>query len=495
MSAPHHLYQENIMTTAIWWIRRDLRLTDNQALTYALAHAEHVIPVFVLDPGLLNSSYNSAKRLAFLLGGLRQLATDLQAKGSYLVIRQGRPIDELAVLIAESRAEAIFAEADYSPYARRRDDQIAEHLPLQLVHGLTVHPPTAVMKTDGTPYTVYTPFSRAWKTLPISPANAVLPAPGFISTTAGLPSVPLPTDPSLPDTVPFVPGEAEAHRRLKAFVGQLGPATSYTSGDNYPIFDYADTRNRMDLAGTSQLSPYLRFGMLSARQTVATALKAIEIAPTTQTRNGATTWLNELIWREFYISILYHFPQVRQGSFRPNYDDVPWDNNVEAFAAWCAGRTGYPIVDAAMRQLVQSGWMHNRARMIVASFLVKDLLIDWRWGERFFMQHLIDGDPAANNGGWQWTAGTGTDAAPYFRIFNPILQGQRFDPNGAYIRRWMPELMNVPDKYIHAPWKTPNQVQQQTGCRIGQDYLAPMVDHMWARARTLVAYRQAKDSR
>lgn len=481
------------MNTVIWWLRRDLRLTDNQALAYALAHAEQVIPTFVFDPGLLDSPYRSAKRLGFLLGGLRQLAADLQVRGSYLVIRQGRPIDELTALVAESQAELIVAEADYSPYARRRDDQIARRLPLKLIDGLTVHPPTAVLKADGTPYTVYTPFNRAWKALPTPQANAVSPAPALITTPAGLSSISLPTEPDLADTTAFIPGEAEAHRRLHLFAGQLSPTTSRTEGDHYPIFSYADTRNRMDLVGTSQLSPYLRFGMLSARQAVATALEALEVASTTQAHNGATSWLNELIWREFYIAIIYHFPQVRRRSFRPGYDDIAWDNNLEAFAAWCEGRTGYPVVDAAMRQLVQTGWMHNRARMIVASFLVKDLLIDWRWGERFFMQHLIDGDPAANNGGWQWTAGTGTDATPYFRIFNPILQAQKCDPYGVYIRRWSPELANVPDKYIHIPWEMPEQLQQQAGCRIGQDYPAPMVDHNWARTRTLAAYNPAKD--
>ncbi len=396
--------------------------------------------------------------------------------------------------MAEGQAELIVAEADYSPYARNRDDHIAGRLPLQLVGGLTVHPPAEVLKADASPYTVYTPFSRAWKAFPSPGASALLPAPGFITTPAGLTSLPLPSEPALPATVPFKPGEAEAQRRLKQFAGQFDSTTTRITGDDYPIFSYADDRNRMDLAATSHLSPYLRFGMLSARQAVVMALAAGDLAPTSQARKGATTWLNELIWREFYISILYHFPQVRARNFRPDYDDIPWDNNEQAFAAWSEGRTGYPVVDAAMRQLVQTGWMHNRARMIVASFLVKDLLIDWRWGERFFMQHLIDGDPAANNGGWQWTAGTGTDAAPYFRIFNPMLQSQKFDPEGAYIRRWVPELANVTDKYIHTPWHMSAQLQQQAGCRIGQDYPAPLVDHKWARSRTLTAYKQAKDN-
>jgi deoxyribodipyrimidine photo-lyase len=204
------------------------------------------------------------------------------------------------------------------------------------------------------------------------------------------------------------------------------------------------------------------------------------------------TWLNELIWREFYISILMHFPEVRRRSFREVYRHLLWDNDREAFLAWQEGRTGYPIVDAAMRQLLATGWMHNRARMIVASFLTKDLLVDWRWGERHFMQHLIDGDPAANNGGWQWTAGTGTDAAPYFRVFNPVLQSNRYDPEGAYIRRWVPELADVPDEVIHHPWTMSRAQQERSGCIVGLDYPAPIVEHKVARERAIAAYDRAR---
>ncbi len=200
--------------------------------------------------------------------------------------------------------------------------------------------------------------------------------------------------------------------------------------------------------------------------------------------------MNELVWREFYSAILYHFPYVRQMAFRPAMRQISWRNDPADFAAWAAGRTGYPVVDAAMRQLNTTGWMHNRARMIVASFLTKDLLVDWRWGERYFMQQLLDGDPAANNGGWQWTAGTGTDAAPYFRVFNPVLQGIKFDPQGAYVRRWTPELAAVPDEFIHTPWKMPVELQRSAGCIIGKDYPAPIVDHAAARQRVLAAYRQ-----
>jgi deoxyribodipyrimidine photo-lyase len=232
--------------------------------------------------------------------------------------------------------------------------------------------------------------------------------------------------------------------------------------------------------------------MLSARQAVMASLQTIKAAPNAEARQGAETWLDELIWREFYIHILYHFPHVRAMSFREDLRHVAWNDDETAFAAWCAGRTGYPIVDAAMRQLAQTGWVHNRARMIVASFLVKDLLIDWRRGERWFMQHLVDGDPAANNGGWQWTAGTGTDAAPYFRVFNPVLQGQKFDPDGTYVRRWVPELAGVPDKFIHQPWAMPPALQRQVGCTIGQHYPAPIVDHAHARERTIAAYAHAR---
>jgi len=473
------------MTTAIWWARRDLRLADNQALAAALAGAERLIPVFCLDPAILSSDIvgDAAKgRVAFLFDGLRRLDADLRARGSRLIVRQGDPVEELARLVAESGAVAVFAEEDYWHYGRQRDARAAAALPLHLAGGLTIHPPEAVLKPDGSPYTVFTPFSRAWKALPTP--GAVLAAPDSLPALPPLDGLPIPDEPCLPPTRPFRPGEAEAQRRFWSFVG----------GDDPAIYRYGESRDRPDLAGTSQLSPYLRFGMLSARQAAVSALGAIETAPNAQARNGAETWLTELIWREFYLSIQAHFPETERYSFRASLRDIVWDNDETAFAAWCQGQTGYPVVDAAMRQLEQTGWMHNRARMIVASFLVKDLLIDWRWGERWFMQHLVDADPAANNGGWQWTAGTGTDAAPYFRIFHPVLQGKKHDPEGAYVRRWVPELARVPGRYIHAPWEMPPEVQRAIGCVIGQDYPSPIIDHAWARERVLAAYAQARQN-
>jgi deoxyribodipyrimidine photo-lyase len=288
--------------------------------------------------------------------------------------------------------------------------------------------------------------------------------------------------------VPFAPGEVEAQRRLADFAFRdKGP-------DGPPISRYAEHRNRLDLAGTSTLSPYLRLGMLSARQATNAADRAYRDDYGGAGSEGAMAWLNELIWREFYLSILFHFPHVAKGSFRRQYDRIRWRNDPEQFAAWCAGRTGYPVVDAAMRQLQETGWMHNRARMIVASFLVKDLLIDWRWGERWFMQHLVDGDPASNNGGWQWSAGVGTDAAPYFRIFNPVLQGKKFDPQGNYVRRWLPALARVPDYLLHEPWRMSREEQREAGCAIEVDYPAPIVDRAEVKEAVRAAYAAAQDN-
>ena len=453
------------MPVAIWWIRRDLRLTDNFALQAARQSGYPVLPVFIMDNRLIAGPVNRRQR--FLVNALKDMRDQLQQEGSDLLVHSGKPEEVLSSLAMETSAIGVYAEEDYSPYAVNRDATVGRAVPLTLTPGLTIHPPDAVLKPDGSPYTIFTPYSRKWLSLP-TPFLPTSTEGGFLPAHQFPPSVPLP---GLDPVEGFTATRDEAESRLAVFL-------------SLRIDDYSVNRDRMDLNGTSGLSPYLRFGLLSAaRLSVALREQAGILT------DGRRTWLNELIWRDFYQSILHHFPYVTREAFQAKFRRIPWRNAPGDLQAWKDGLTGYPVVDAAMRQLKSTGWMHNRARMITASFLTKDLLINWQEGERWFMDQLVDGDPAANNGGWQWAAGTGTDAAPYFRIFNPVLQGKRFDPLGAYIRRWVPELRLVPDNYIHEPWTIPPLEQASLGVVIGRDYPSPIVDHKKVRDRTLAAYR------
>ena len=458
--------------TNIWWIRRDIRLHDNQTLEAARQDADHLIPLFIIEPDLMDDA--APKRRAFLLNALSDLDQQLQSLGSRLVVRQGPAAEAFEELQDELDEIIVYAHEDYSPFARERDGAVGESLILKTFPDLTLRNPDAILKDDGDPYVVYTPYKNKWYESPLPTPADCLPAPDSLP--------PLPkriTSKDLPpaEPVPDFPGTAkEAQDRLTKFT-------------NDGIHHYQSRRDRLDLNGTSRLSPYLRFGLLSAREAFAHAQIAYLQADGDKDRSEIRTWMDELVWREFYIAILYHFPYVMDGPFRDKYQDVPWRDAPEDLKDWQAGRTGFPIVDACMRQLNQTGWMHNRGRMIVASFLTKDLLINWQEGEAWFMAHLVDGDPAANNGGWQWSAGTGTDAAPYFRIFNPVLQGQKYDPDGAFIARWVPALKKLPEKFRHEPWKMTEEEAQKYDFTKGHDYPERLVEHKFARKRALDAYK------
>jgi deoxyribodipyrimidine photo-lyase len=466
---------------SIWWIRRDIRLTDNLALLAALKESEEILPVFILDPALVHPANIKSKKINFLFSCLDALDRQLKQRNSQLIIRPGRPPEELAWLVDQTGAMKIYATADHSYYARKRDEPLKAMLPLVEVDSPAYLSPGSILNSSGSPYTVFTPFSKAWKSLanihPPEPAPGEIPFPKSAANLSTFDLAGL-----FQEDFHFPAGEISAQHRLDSFV-KADPQSQAQ------IYRYKEERNRLDLNGTSGLSPYLRFGLLSPRQVFFSAFQAKESASSTAERENAEVWINELIWREFYIHIQFHFPGNRNQNFKNI--KVRWINHPDDFQAWCSGLTGYPVVDAAMRQLNQTGWMHNRARMIAASFLTKDLLVDWKMGEKYFMEKLIDGDPASNNGGWQWVAGTGTDAAPYFRIFNPVLQGKKFDPQGSYIRRWIPELQEYPDEYIHEPWLAPISIQRNAHCVVGVDYPHPIIDHLFARERVLQAYGSA----
>jgi deoxyribodipyrimidine photo-lyase len=471
------------MTRSIIWFRRDLRLADNAALAAAIQQGE-VIPAFVIDPVLLHSDRVGSKRVAWLAANLRELDRSLRQRGSRLIVRRGEPAAELNKLARETNATNVFFNLDLSPYARKRDQRVALELEVQGItvetfDDLTIHHPEDVVTLTGRPYQVFTAFKKAWLMLSKPSADEAQSLPEQMPLSSEVASLPIGFEENfeLPEA-----GENAALDRLNDFLEET-------------IYGYSEGRNLLDRAATSFLSPYLRFGTLSIRQAYWGAKAAIDLATDKAAQHGAEAWLNELIWREFYLALLYYFPHTIDQPLREQYRDFEWLEDDDAFAAWCAGRTGYPVVDAAMRMLNSTGWMHNRARMIVASFLTKDLLIDWRQGEQYFMQQLIDGDSASNVGGWQWAAGVGADAQPFFRVFNPTLQGQRFDPDGVFVKQWLPELVQVPIEWVHEPWKMSQVDQQKYNVIIGRDYPAPIIDHAFARDRAIQHYRDRNNLR
>jgi deoxyribodipyrimidine photo-lyase len=472
------------------WFRRDLRDTDHVALDEALRRANRVFCVFIFDPDILrNFPSRTDRRVEFIRGSLIELDAALRQRGGGLIVRHARAEEEVPRLAGELGVSSVFFNRDYEPLAKLRDRLVSEALFLSGIgcesfKDQAVFDGQEVLTRSGRPFTIFTPYRKVWLER--------LAEEDWCSTTEhrGLLSKPLQSTgmPSLEDLgfapsglaeSAVVPGMSGARECLEHFVGHLA---EYQMKRDYPSVD-----------GVSRLSVHLRFGTVSIRELVRYALEGGALRGS----EGAFCWLSELVWREFYFMILDNFPRVVTGAFKPGHDALEWEQGETAdehFSAWCSARTGYPLVDAAMRQINRTGYMHNRLRMLVASFLTKDLGISWRLGEAYFAQRLIDFDLSANNGGWQWAASTGCDAQPYFRIFNPVRQSERFDPKGEFIRRFVPELSAVPDRFIHAPWLMPSALQSDCGVRIGSDYPLPLVEHEEARRKTLARFAALRRS-
>lgn len=472
----------------IVWFRRDLRLADNPALTHAMATGRPVVPVYIHDEGGTVRPAGAASRW-WLDGSLRALAADLARRGAPMILRRGDSEAELRRLIEETGASAVFLNRLFEPGAWTRDADIAHGLTTEGVdcrgfNGSLLARPGTVLTGSGGPYKVFTPFLKALLAGTEPPPLTV--APAAIAGIQGVASDSLddwalkPTRPDWAAGFVGTPGEAGAMAALETFVD--GALRTYSRDRDIP-----------GVSGTSRLSPHLHFGELSPWRAVAAARAAA--ADGRVPGAEAEKFVAQLGWRDFSSHLLHQFPAMADRAFRPDYDAMPWRDDPAGLAAWQTGRTGFPIVDAGMRQLWATGWMHNRVRMIVGSFLVKDLLIDWRAGERWFWNTLVDADPGNNIQNWQWIAGSGADAAPYFRVFNPVTQGEKFDADGHYVRTWVPELRGLPDRWLHAPWSAPPEILRQAGIRLGHDYPRPVVDHGEARLRALEALRTVSQAR
>jgi deoxyribodipyrimidine photo-lyase len=463
-------------STAIVWFRRDLRVHDHPSLHTALAEYDRVIPVFVLDRALAAGRYASPARTAFMLACLRELRSNLIELGGGLVLRDGDAARELVALAKEVDAGAVLWAGDVGPYALARDKAVIAALKDADVTPRP-HPGNFVADVSkprtgqGKPYTVFTPFWRRHAELhrrDVHGAPRSVPSLPSSLTTGTIPSL---AALGLTDDVAEPVCEAGETAAREAL-------TAWLSG---PIDDY-DKRHDDLRGGTSVLSPHVRWGTLSARE--------VEARATDRGGAGAAAFVRQLAWRDFYAHVLLAHPANTTQAFQPRYRKLRWADDEEAFVAWKEGRTGYPLVDAGMRQLARTGWMHNRARMVAGSFLTKDLHLDWQDGERWFAHKLLDGEPLQNNGNWQWVASTGVDPAPYFRrMLNPTTQARKFDPDGVYIRRWIPELERVPGKRIHEPWTMSDEEQRAARCLIGQDYPGPIVDHRAEREHAMQRYR------
>jgi deoxyribodipyrimidine photo-lyase len=470
----------------LFWHRRDLRLTDNVGLAIARQQSANVVGLFCFDPNLLQRDDIAPARIAYLLGCLQDLHQRYAQIGSQLLILHTDPVLGIPRLAAALAATAVFWNWDVEPYAQIRDHQMIAALKSQNILARTfwdqlMHNPTEIKSGSGTPYTVYTPFWKTWssreKAEPVADlTNAIGLTEPELATATQAGARPLPTLKEL--------GLAWAHPLLL----QPGAAAARQQLDEFcrsAIEEYQEQRNFPAHAGTSQLSAALKFGAIGIRTVWAVTIDSLAHSRSDEAQASIQTWRQELAWREFYQHVLYHFPELAEGAYRDHMKDFPWHDNDDHFQAWCTGRTGYPIVDAAMRQLNETGWMHNRCRMIVANFLTKDLFIDWRKGEKYFMQTLYDGDLAANNGGWQWSASSGMDARP-LRIFNPASQAQKFDPAADYMREWLPELRSVETEDLIT-----GKISSPERDRCG--YPEPIVDHHQQQQRFKERYQQQKN--
>ena len=457
------------MRRVLHWFRRDLRLTDNTALGAASSQADSLVPVYVLSEWERHHRWTGPNRQHFLCGCLAALENDLRMIGGRLVVRRGDPVAELERLAVETGAEAIFFNRDPDPHGRETERRLAamaggRGILLRDFKDVCVHERDEVLTGTGDPFRVFTPYAKAWRK---ASWPSLSPRPKNLATPQGIDSLPLPSLKTwglngaargIPE-----PGEQAARRRLTRFL-------------SHGFAGYGAARDFPSQNSTSRLSQDLRFGLVSIREIFSAAEKRAAELPAAA-RESAEKFSGELIWREFYMQVLWHFPEVLEREFQPKFRGMRWPGNARHFELWAAGMTGFPIVDAAMRELDATGFMHNRARMIAAMFLTKDLHLDWRLGEEFFMRKLTDGEIASNNGGWQWSAGTGADAAPYFRIQNPWTQTKRYDPDGAYIKSWIPELRDVPPEKLSAP--------PAPGTSLAKGYPRPIVDHAEARNATL----------
>jgi len=469
---------------ALVWFRRDLRVDDHAALSQALSCARRVHCVFVFDTEILDQLVDRAdRRVEFIWECVVELRAALAAMGGGLIVEHARARDAIPALARRLQVQAVYAGRDYEPAAASRDLDVeralaADGIAFETLKDQVVFERAEIMTGAGTPFSVFTPYRNAW--LARIDAQSIRPWPVRDRASA--------LAPSQAQEVPALEALGFVRTNLHQLRMPTGMSGARALFEDFVqrIEAYGDRRDFPATKGPSYLSVHLRFGTISIRELVRAA-RANKSA-------GAAIWLSELIWREFYFMILHHHPQVVDHAFRPEYDAIEFPGSQAHFEAWCAGSTGYPLVDAGMRQLNQTGYMHNRLRMVTASFLVKDLHVDWRAGERYFARKLNDYDLAANNGGWQWAASTGCDAQPYFRIFNPVRQSERFDPDGRFIRMYVPELVRVPERYVHAPWMMSPIEQQATGFRVGIDYPAPLVDHAQARVRALELYGRAPRS-